>query len=225
MKEVAKLYYQRQSPYCRKTIVAADELGILKAVEMIEQATSPLITQSDLCAINPLGKVPVLVHESQQVFDSVQICKYLDDLCTNVSLYGDTEQQRSKIKNFETLADGICDAGILVKQERERELPQSSQSLFERGQLKKIANVLRYFEIEPAFYTDPLHIGHIALATGLLWLEFAKIPHQLESLPNLRAWYQSFIDRPSIQGTPYLGETDDGFTIARLTKQARQIAF
>jgi len=55
----------------------------------------------------------------------------------------------------------------------------------------------------------PVHVGHIALATCLGWLEFRRLPGFREGRPRLSAWFDAFADRPSMQRTPLSGQTHD----------------
>jgi glutathione S-transferase len=55
----------------------------------------------------------------------------------------------------------------------------------------------------------PLHVGHIALATALDWLEFRGLPDFRNGRPRLAAWFDAFLQRPSMCATPLSGETRD----------------
>jgi glutathione S-transferase len=75
------LHSQSHSPYARKTIVFAHEAGIADRLAIIDQETSPTNRNPEVCAVNPLGKVPVLITpEAGAIFDSLVICDYLDGL-------------------------------------------------------------------------------------------------------------------------------------------------
>ena len=54
-----------------------------------------------------------------------------------------------------------------------------------------------------------IHIGHIALATTLSWLEFRELPGFRKYRPRLAAWLDGFEGRPSMRATPLSGETRD----------------
>src|SRR5690242_21672120 len=73
-----KLLYQTHSPYARKVLVAAHELGMADRLEVIHHETSPTRRNDEIFALNPLGKVPVLVDAGLTLFDSNVICEQLD---------------------------------------------------------------------------------------------------------------------------------------------------
>src|SRR3954454_18829525 len=76
-----KLLYQTHSPYARKALVFAHEVGLAQQIQVVHQETSPTRRNDDVYAENPLGKVPVLVRTGlPPIFDSDVICAYLDTL-------------------------------------------------------------------------------------------------------------------------------------------------
>ena len=74
-----KLRYSQTSPYVRKVMVAAIEIGLEGQIEVVP--TDPWDPETDLPDDNPLGKVPTLITEDgMTLLDSVVICEYLDRL-------------------------------------------------------------------------------------------------------------------------------------------------
>jgi glutathione S-transferase len=59
------------------------------------------------------------------------------------------------------------------------------------------------------YQTSPLHVGHVAVATVLSWLEFRELPGFRDARPRLVAWFDAFEARPSMRATPLSGETRD----------------
>jgi glutathione S-transferase len=51
-----KLLYQTHSPYARKVLVAAHEVGLADKLEVVHQETSPTRRNEDVISLNPLGK-------------------------------------------------------------------------------------------------------------------------------------------------------------------------
>jgi glutathione S-transferase len=51
-----------------------------------------------------------------------------------------------------------------------------------------------------------LHVGHIALATTLNWIEFRQLPSFREQHPKSITWFDEFAARPSMRKTPLFGE-------------------
>ncbi|HUK06782.1 MAG TPA: hypothetical protein VLX09_02845 [Stellaceae bacterium] len=61
---------------------------------------------------------------------------------------------------------------------------------------------------EPAL-DGPLHIGQIALARALSWIEFRNLPGFRDGRPRLKSWYERFAERSSMLATPLAGEVVD----------------
>ena len=62
-----KLWYSPTSPFVRKIITAAEELGLSERIEIIVASTSPVNRHAGLAALNPVGKIPVMVLDDGQV--------------------------------------------------------------------------------------------------------------------------------------------------------------
>jgi hypothetical protein len=58
--------------------------------------------------------------------------------------------------------------------------------------------------------SSSVHVGHIALATCLSWLEFRELPSFRQGRARLVSWFEGFQDRPSMRDTPLSGATHDG---------------
>ncbi|HYV89387.1 MAG TPA: glutathione S-transferase N-terminal domain-containing protein [Candidatus Polarisedimenticolia bacterium] len=70
-----KLRYSPTSPFVRKVVVLAKELGIENKIELQKTST----TDPDLATQNPLGKVPsLLLDDGSSLYDSPVICAYID---------------------------------------------------------------------------------------------------------------------------------------------------
>jgi glutathione S-transferase len=62
-KETMKLLYLSSSPFARKALVCACELGLLGRLEIVPIDTNPIQSSPKINRQNPLGKVPVLVRD------------------------------------------------------------------------------------------------------------------------------------------------------------------
>ncbi len=66
-----KLHYNPASPYVRKARVVAIETGLMDDIELAKVTTTPVGPDADLCADNPIGKIPTLVRDDGgALFDS-----------------------------------------------------------------------------------------------------------------------------------------------------------
>ena len=107
-----KLLASLTSPYARKLRVLAAELG----VELSVVETAPLDDEADFLAVNPLGKVPVLVlDDGTALVDSRVVAGYLlEQVPGNVLLAADGPAHWHG-RTTEAIADGILDAAIILR--------------------------------------------------------------------------------------------------------------
>jgi len=204
-----KLLYQTHSPYARKVLVAALEIGLGKALEVIHHETSPMRRNQDVFALNPLGKVPVLITDDGMVlFDSNVICEYFDDLLESPKLIPPERRARYRTLRCQALAQGIADAGIAARWETERRPESLRWSRMRDGQLEKIAAACDFLEQEIHTITAP-DVGAISLATALSWIDFRDVYPFRAGRPRLSSWYAEFGARASMLATALSGATRD----------------
>ena len=211
-----RLLYQTHSPYARKVLVAAHEIGVAGRLEVVHHETSPTWRNEEVFRLNPLGKVPVLIlDDGLALFDSSVICEHLDGLHAGRKLIPTEPRARLLSLRLQALAQGLCDAGIAVRHETERRPEPYRYPAMRDGQTLKLTTAYDFLEGEeliagvarPDF--DPVCIGQVALATALSWLEFRGLPAFEPGRQRLAAWYRAVQRRPSMLATPLCGDTVD----------------
>jgi glutathione S-transferase len=204
-----KLLYQTHSPYARKALVFAHEVGLARQIEVVHHETSPTRRNEQVFAENPLGKVPVLLRPGlPPIFDSDVICAYLDTLHTGRKLIPPDGEDRWHALRLQAVAQGLADAGIAIRWETVRRPEALRYPPLRDGYIQKL--IASYDWLEHELDLDsPVHVGHVALATCLAWLEFRELPSFRDGRTRLAAWFDEFATRPSMRGTPLSGETVD----------------
>lgn len=180
------------SPFGRKVALAAAATGLADRL-IIEPADVNDLNDS-LLEQNPLGKIPTLITpEGQTLFDSRVIIEFLDDKAGGgvVIPRGDS---RWAVLRQQALADGLMDAALLVVYEdRYRPADQRSPGWVARQQ-ERMARVLDYAELHytlaPAAKT--LHVGEIALAAALGYLDLRFDGAWRQRYPKLVSWLNLF---------------------------------
>lgn len=204
-----KLLYQTHSPYARKALVFALETGLAEQIQVAHQETSPTLRNELVFAENPLGKVPVLLRPGlPPLFDSDVICAYLDTLHHGRKLVPPAGETRWQALRLQAVAQGLADSGIAVRWETLRRPEPLRYPPLRDGYVQKLVASYDWLERE-LDVGAPLHVGHIALATVLDWLEFRQLPDFRENRPRLAAWFEAFAARPSMLATPLSGDTHD----------------
>ena len=190
-----KLRYSPTSPFVRKVVVLAKELGIENKIELQHTNT----TDPELSAQNPLGKVPsLLLDDGSSLYDSPVICAYIDSASKFHPTGG---QARWTAARRQALADGIMDAGVLGRGEALRPAGEKSEK-FIALQKTKLNNAMNALEKEADGFGDGIDIGLIAVAAALGYMDFRYASENWRSTrPRLARWYDRFTQRPSMQTT------------------------
>jgi len=83
-----KLHWSPRSPYVRKVMIVAHELGLADRLEIVRTVVGGITPHLELMRENPLGKIPTLVLEDGTIlYDSPVICEYLDTLHAGEKLF------------------------------------------------------------------------------------------------------------------------------------------
>ena len=113
-----KLHWAPTSPYVRKVMIVAHELGLADRFELV--ATRPETVVADVAADNPLGRIPALVlADGTTLFDSLVIAEFLDETAGG-SLFPRAGPRRWRTLTRHALAQGAIDAAIAIVAERRR---------------------------------------------------------------------------------------------------------
>ena len=194
------LHWSPKSPYVRKVMVCAHELGLVPQLKLVRSVAAMLRPNPELMAVNPLSKIPALVREDGSVlFDSVVICEYLNALAGG-TLFPAEGERRWQALRWHAFGDGLLDALILWRNERERQVPL--QPLLEAFELKTRAS-LRMLDAEAAsLATEPFSIGQVTVGCALGYLDyrFEAFGWRAQA-PRLADWFAALCERPSFQAT------------------------
>lgn len=203
-----KLIGSLASPYVRKVRVVMAEKKLDYNFVLEDVWGSDAILK-----MNPLGKVPCLVMEGQDsitgaVFDSRVICEYVDTLSPVGKLIPERGRERTEVRTWEALADGLMDAAILARLEQTwsgRQDEQRSPAWVERQMSKVLASVKAMSQgLGEKSWCSGNHftLADIALGCALGYLDFRFPAIDWRSdQPNLARHYEKLAVRPSFVDT------------------------
>jgi glutathione S-transferase len=202
-----KLIGSLASPYVRKVriVMAEKKLDYQFVLEDVWG-------NDNILKMNPLGKVPCLVMEGQDsitgaVFDSRVICEYVDTLSPVGKLIPERGRERTEVRTWEALADGLMDAAIAARLEQTwagRSPEQRSAAWVDR-QMGKLHAALKAMSQglgeKPWCSGNHFTLADIAVGCALGYLDFRfpsidwRTPYpNLTRLLDKLATRQSFID-------------------------------
>jgi len=197
-----KLIGSHSSPFVRKVRIVLAE----KKIDYDFVIDSPWLADSGVPDINPLGKIPVLViDDDTPLFDSRVIVEYIDNAAPNSKLFPASNRERTEVKRWEALADGLCDAAVSALLEGKRPEGQKSGDwiLRQRGKIERSLSFMAK-ELGDKAYCMGTHISladiAVGTALGYLCFRFPGIDWQA-SHPNLAKLYDKLLQRPPFADT------------------------
>ncbi len=197
-----KLYYTPTSPFVRKVLIAAIELGLRDRIQTELLRPSPTVASKELSQHNPLSKIPALVlDDGGTLYDSSVICEYLETLAGR-RLVPAEGTARFEVLRTAALCDGILDAAILVFYERHQRPPELHWEPWISGQTTKALQGLDALEALAPGWSEEVDLGQVCAGATLGWLDFRGVTGDLwADRPALKAWYDRFSARPSMVQT------------------------
>jgi glutathione S-transferase len=195
-----KLIGSLTSPYVRKVRVVMAE----KKLDC-ELVLEDVWGNDNIVKSNPLGKVPCLVLDGgEAIFDSRVIVEYLDTLSPVGKLIPPSGRERTEVRTWEALSDGLLDASILARLEATwsgRTEEQRSQAWIDR-QMRAVHNALKSMSLglgdKPYCAGNHLTLADIAVGCALGYLDF-RFPaiDWRGTHPHLHKLYDKLAARPS----------------------------
>jgi glutathione S-transferase len=196
-----KLLAATASPYTRKVRIVLAEKKIECDLQMVDVAP----VENPVNPHNPLGKIPTLIlDDGTALYDSRVIVEYLDNVSPISRLIPDNNRDRSAVRRWEALADGVLDAGLLWRYESLRDKKEQSAA----WQGKQLARMRRGMEqlakeIGAFCHGERYSLADIAVGCCVGWLDFRKpgaVDWRAEYEPVSRH-YDKMMERPAFADT------------------------
>jgi glutathione S-transferase len=197
-----KLLSATPSPYARKVRITLAEKGL--AFDLVTEV--PWNTGTATPQYNPLEKIPVLIlDDGTTVYESRFILEYLEIKYPDPPIFPKDGDALLAAKRLEVLADGICDAAVLIIFERmrpedRRSVPwEARQRRKVEGGLKEVARLVPAagFCVDGAFGVADIAVGTLLDYIALRLPEF----DWADRYPNLVSLRERLSERPSFQET------------------------
>lgn len=189
------------SPFTRKVRIAFAEKNI--PFEHIKASAAG--EENPVLPHNPLGKIPVIVVDGKKdIYDSSVILEYIDTLSSAPMLFPPVGMDRVEVKRWESLGDGICDAGVAFMGEKRR-TENRSQEYMDR-QFNKvrrgIETAARELGEREFCFGNRFSAADIALGMALGYIPFRIPEYEWPKLfPNLKAYNERLLKRPAFAST------------------------
>jgi glutathione S-transferase len=204
------LFGSSRSPYVRKVMVAAHEIGVQDRVTLVRKNLAILKPDDEVIAANPLGKIPALILEDgTSLYESSVICEFLNGLRPSPTLFPADPAARLVALRQQATGNGLMD--LLVIERAERMRPDGSRSdAHVAAYYRKMITTLDRLELEADNLTDaPFSIGPLTIGCGLSYADFRSADIGLAATgwrsarPKLARWHESFRARASVKATEH----------------------
>ncbi|WP_343717659.1 glutathione S-transferase family protein [Inquilinus sp.] len=200
------LHWSPRSPFVRKVMIAAHELGIADRLTRVRNVVALHRPNDVVMAFNPLSKLPTLVVDrdggQEVLYDSHVICSYLDARFGPGRLVPEALDDRMTALRQEALGDGVMELLLLRLFEGLR--PEAARSAELLSSLhRKLRRSLEVMEQDlPSLARRSFDLGHLTIGVALSYLDF-RFPGESwhEAHPALKRWHDGFSGRPSVQAT------------------------
>src|SRR4051812_48481837 len=197
-----KLLSSTASPYTRKVRIVLAEKKI--ECELVPVDVNPV--ENPVNTHNPLGKIPTLIlDDGTALYDSRVIVEFLDSVSPISRLIPEGTRDRLAVRRWEALADGVTDAGLLVRYESIRDKKEQSKAWSDK-QLARMKRGMEQMakEIGAVYcHAERYSLADIAVACCLGWLDFRK-PGGVDwrgEYPPVARHYDKMMERPAIADT------------------------
>ena len=197
-----KIFYSGASPYVRKCMVVAHELGLADRIERLAAAANPVNRDQNIVRANPLGKVPTLFTDDGTVlYDSRVICEYLNALGGGSFFPADAARRWTTLTE-QALGDGILDPALLARYEVAMRPEALRWPDWSAGQIDKIRTGVAAIDARADGFGDRVDIGTITFGCVLGYIDFRFADlNWREGNGRAAAWFERFNTRPSMQAT------------------------
>lgn len=199
-----KLHWSPFSPFVRKVMVVAHELGVAERVQCVRTQVAATKPNPELMRENPLSKIPTLVlDDGTSVYDSPVICEYLELAAGGgPKLFPSDAGARIVALRRQALADGLVEFLVSWRIEMARKPEQQSEEYIAGFPLRFHATLEALEKDTNDLETSGYSIGHISIACALSYVDLRFSDKNWRGTHSrLSAWHTSILMRPAFQAT------------------------
>lgn len=203
------LFWSSRSPYVRKVMVAAHEIGVQDRFTIVRKNVATLKPDDEVTKANPLGKIPALVREDgTSLYDSSVICEFLDGLRPKPTLFPTDSAARLVALRQQATGNGLMDLMVIGRAERLR--PDGRSEAHVAAYYRKMITTLDRLEVEADSLMDaPFSIGPLTIGCALSYADFRSADIGFaeagwrHTRPKLGRWHEIFRRRASVKATEH----------------------
>ena len=197
----------------------AKELGLDHEHDPVEIGDAGARTPEFL-AINPNGRLPVIVDDGFVLFESLAITLYLAKKHSTGRLYPGTLEGEARARQWSLWAVTEVDRGVNIWSLHAVRLPPAEQDLAKRAEALKVL-VAPFKVLDAAVAAQPCLLGQEFTVADLNVAAVISraIEMDLSAVPNLKAWLTRCLNRPAARAALALKTAADNATPVEVTRR------
>jgi glutathione S-transferase len=201
----------------------ADELGLDYEHLPIEIGDAGA-RAPEFLAINPNGRLPVIVDDGFVLFESLAITLYLAKKHSNGKLYPGTSETEARAWQWSFWAIAEVDRGVNIWSLHAVRLPAAERDAAKHDEaLKILAAPFRVLDAAVAkqnyLLGDEFTVADLNVAAVIS----RAVDMDLSAVPNLKAWLMRCLDRPAARKALALKTKADNETPAEVTRRIAKL--
>ncbi len=197
-----RLFAWPSSPYVRKALLVAHEVGVVDELQLVFAGTDEELSELNL--INPIGRIPTLVVSDQLViFESNEVCRFLAEHPSRSSDLDEPNFGKWEVRQHQAVVDAILDSATAGMGERRRPLEKQFKP-YADSLIARIDRCLAYLEAVLPLRLSEVSLFTLSLGSALAYLDFRYPEHLWRSEhPTLTTWHDRFRHRTSMTATEF----------------------
>ena len=178
----------------------------------------------EFLAINPNGRLPVIVDDGFVLFESLAITLYLAKKHANGTLYPGTLEGEAKAWQWTMWALAEVDRGVNIWSLHAVRLPEAERDVAKRDEaLKVLAAPFRVLDAAVARQHYLLGNAFTVADLNVAAVISRAVDMDLSAVPNLEAWLARCLDRPAARKALALKTKADNETPAEVTRRIARL--
>lgn len=197
-----KLFLNKTSPFARAIRILIIEKGLEDKVELCW--SDPWEDEEELLSVNPLGRVPTLVTDTQvPICETLLIVQHLNSISSSTPLR--SEKQLEEALHLAGLGQGIMEAAFALVVSKKYLSKEANRSVLTKRRGVAIKRTLKQLNSSISHASiDELDFGSVILAVALEYLRFRLPELYIESgYPALELWRLPITGRHSFKNTAF----------------------
>jgi glutathione S-transferase len=178
----------------------------------------------EFLAINPNGRLPVIVDDGFVLFESLAITLYLAKKHANGTLYPGTLEGEAKAWQWTMWALAEVDRGVNIWSLHAVRLPPAERDVAKRDEaLRVLAAPFRVLDAAVARQHYLLGNAFTVADLNVAAVISRAVDMDLSAVPNLEAWLARCLDRPAARKALALKTKADNETPAEVTRRIARL--